>query len=277
MSVVLTAPSRDFVKPTGYKSIFLAGGITNCPDWQKEVIEKLNGYKVMIFNPRRDNFPIGEPDAAETQIKWEFEHLQKADIVLFWFAKGSDNPIALFEYGRHGFDANRLIFVGADPEYSRRKDVIIQTKLSKEEWHIRGDLGALIHAVTLHLELMPKFGPGKQSVEIHRFRQGNQGELQPEGEIVLDVQERSLDLSTFRMCCSDFLVRRTVLTAEFIGRTFLLAHEKNGRMVSTRGGDKLRISLAGSDSVWCRRCGAEVTPPQRHPGPVCESCCTTCH
>jgi len=51
--------------------IFLAGGITNCPDWQKIIIDKIkhtsNPYQktslknVTIFNPRRENFPIEDP------------------------------------------------------------------------------------------------------------------------------------------------------------------------------------------------------------------------
>jgi hypothetical protein len=275
--VVLTAPNRERTIPSGYKSLFLAGGITNCPDWQKEVIEKLKGYKVVIFNPRRDNFPIGDPAAAEEQIKWEFEHLQDANMVLFWFSRGSDNPIVLFEYGRHGFTATRASFVGVDPEYSRRNDVIIQTKLAKRYLFVHSSLDDLIQAVITRLTPLPKFGPGQQVVEVCRFRSGNQGQLDQEGELLLDVRERRMELSTFRMCCSDFLVYNNVLVAGFLNRTFLMAYEKEGKMASSMGGDKLRIHLASYDPQWCRKCGAEVTPPGPTPGPVCKSCCITCH
>lgn len=68
---------------------FLAGGITNCPDWQSEVIENLQKYdqkyqneldSLVIFNPRRPNFPIDDPNASLQQITWEFQELQRVDI-----------------------------------------------------------------------------------------------------------------------------------------------------------------------------------------------------
>ena len=56
-------------------SIFIAGGITNCPDWQSEIVELLNNADVVLLNPRRKNFPINEPRASKEQIQWEFENL----------------------------------------------------------------------------------------------------------------------------------------------------------------------------------------------------------
>jgi hypothetical protein len=272
---VLTAPNRAAV-PSGYKTLFLAGGITNCPDWQQEMIKLLHGYKVMIYNPRRENFPINEPTAAATQIQWEFDHLQSADMVLFWFARGSDNPIVLFEYGRHGINAERPVFVGADLEYSRRQDVIMQTKFAQRTYHVHGQLSGLADAVKSQLVLMPKYGPGKQLVEVHRFKTGNQGQISKEGELYLNVKERRLELSTFRICCSDFLTFNNVLVTEFLNKLFLVAYEQDGVMTPCKGDGMFQISLAGYDPQWCRKCGAEVSPPGCTPGPVCNACCTAC-
>lgn len=53
---------------------FLAGGITGCPDWQKDIINsfedsiKDNIKNLVLFNPRRENFPIHDPNAANEQI-----------------------------------------------------------------------------------------------------------------------------------------------------------------------------------------------------------------
>lgn len=60
---------HDGADVVGCPSVFLAGGITNCPQWQQEVIDRLQGYEIecTILNPRRANFPIGDPSAAREQ------------------------------------------------------------------------------------------------------------------------------------------------------------------------------------------------------------------
>jgi hypothetical protein len=45
------------------------------------------------------NFSMNDPTASKDQIQWEFEHLRKADTILFWFPKESICPIALYELG----------------------------------------------------------------------------------------------------------------------------------------------------------------------------------
>jgi len=124
------APERYY---TGDVGLFLAGGITNCPDWQQEIRELLKDLDIVIFNPRRKDFPIDDPDAAFDQIKWEFEFLNRADIILFWFSRGSLNPIVLFEYGKWLSNIKipltyKPLFIGIDPEYERRQDVELQTR-----------------------------------------------------------------------------------------------------------------------------------------------------
>jgi len=143
----------------GRHSLFLAGGITGCPDWQAELRQLLEPIEhLVVFNPRRRNFPISDPSAAEAQIAWEYKWLSKANDVLFWFSRGSDNPIVLFEYGkelgrkgRPGF-AYRQLFVGCDPEYSRRKDVEIQTRLAARDIVIASSLKELVAQINFHLE-----------------------------------------------------------------------------------------------------------------------------
>ena len=127
----IESPERYY---TGKLSIFLAGGITNCPDWQQEIREYFKDVDIVLFNPRRKDFPIGDPDAAYKQIKWECEFLNRVDMILFWFSRGSLNPIVLFEYGKwlmntRSSDKYKPIFVGIDPEYEKKQDVEIQTLL----------------------------------------------------------------------------------------------------------------------------------------------------
>jgi len=93
------------------KSLFLAGGITNCPDWQSVIVKLSQGTRVTLLNPRRKTFPIDDPNAASEQIRWEFEHLRKSDAILFWFPKESISPIALYELGAWTMTKNRFLLV----------------------------------------------------------------------------------------------------------------------------------------------------------------------
>jgi len=114
--------------------LFLAGGISNCPDWQSKVLEEIKDVDgLTVYNPRRKNFPINDPKAAEEQITWEYEKLKDADVIAFWFSRGSLNPIVLYELGRWGNSSGKHIVIGIDPEYERQQDVEIQTMLSRPE------------------------------------------------------------------------------------------------------------------------------------------------
>jgi len=124
-------PLKNLERPL----VFLAGGITNCEDWQKRVVEGLKKEgieKGTILNPRRAEFPIHDPSAAREQILWEQEALWLANIISIWFAGGpSVQPIVMFELGCHlgrfciGGGPDRLL-VGVDPGYRRKQDVYIQ-------------------------------------------------------------------------------------------------------------------------------------------------------
>lgn len=111
-------------------SIFLAGGITNCPDWQQDMRELLKNTNLALLNPRRANFPIHDPGAAKAQITWEHSHLRRANAILFWFPHETLCPIVLYELGAWSMGLKQ-IFVGVHPEYQRRQDVEIQTLLAK--------------------------------------------------------------------------------------------------------------------------------------------------
>lgn len=138
MSIIIESPNEVYsLKNNENVKLFLAGGITNCPDWQTVMIEKLKDIpNLTIYNPRRKDFPINDPNASEAQITWEYNHLKDADIVLFWFSRGSLNPIVLYELGMWGCSRNRPFIVGVDPQYERKQDVIIQTQLALPDLEI---------------------------------------------------------------------------------------------------------------------------------------------
>ena len=121
----------EYVFPSTYienKSVFLAGGITNCRDWQKELVEKLSDTDLTLMNPRRKDWPIDDPESSKKQINWEHHHLSKARVISFWFSNETVQPITLFELGKW-LSVGKPLFIGIDPGYSRKLDVEIQVGL----------------------------------------------------------------------------------------------------------------------------------------------------
>lgn len=134
--------------------LFLAGGITDCPMWQSDALEMLADVDFAVANPRRRNFPMADPNAAPAQVRWEFDHLERADVVLFWFAGGpSVQPIALHELGAHRL---RPIVVGCDPAYLRRQDVLIQMSLARPELPVFETLDATVDAAVKAMAEVPR-------------------------------------------------------------------------------------------------------------------------
>lgn len=109
-------------------SFFLAGGISNCPDWQKDVVNLLSDENLIILNPRRSNYDFKDSSLAEEQIKWEWYHLDLADHIPFWFPAASLCPIALYELGTHTPNY-KIPVIGIEPGYAREEDIRIQTQL----------------------------------------------------------------------------------------------------------------------------------------------------
>ncbi|KAF2332763.1 nucleoside 2-deoxyribosyltransferase domain-containing protein [Flavobacterium nitrogenifigens] len=87
------------------KTIFLAGSIEmdKAVDWQKKCEELLQDQFV-VFNPRRNEWDSSWSQTIENihfkeQVNWELDALEKADIVIMYFAENTMSPISLLEFG----------------------------------------------------------------------------------------------------------------------------------------------------------------------------------
>lgn len=123
--------------------VFMCGGITDCPDWQQDFVKLMESQpKGTLLNPRRANFPIGDPNAAREQITWEFNALwDSAQMYIFWFSSATIQPIVLFELGGRLAESKGIavgwnlrkkappILIGVEEGYAREQDVRIQTEL----------------------------------------------------------------------------------------------------------------------------------------------------
>jgi Nucleoside 2-deoxyribosyltransferase like len=128
------------------ETIFCAGGISNCPDWQSQMVEFLKHSNLIILNPRRANFPIHDKTASQQQITWEYKHLRLAKFILFWFPCESICPITLYELGAWSM-TDKPLFVGIHPNYPRRQDVEIQITLVRPDIQIAYSLEDLANQI----------------------------------------------------------------------------------------------------------------------------------
>lgn len=131
------------------QGLFLAGGISGCPDWQAEIIPLLDDVPAPLYNPRRSDYVEG-PEVGLEQIEWEFNALNQAGAVLFWFPSETLCPITLFELGRFSHQKDMLLFVGTHPDYQRRFDVVTQLKLARPDVVVYDAVESLAAAVVAH-------------------------------------------------------------------------------------------------------------------------------
>jgi hypothetical protein len=130
----------EYTKQDGERSIFLAGGIIETKyDWQQEMTERLSDTDLVVLNPRRNDFPKEDPYATTHQIKWEYDHLRKADMILFWFPSEAPCMTSLFELGTWSC-SDKLLFVGIESGYVKRGGMIKQLALVRPDMPVVNNL-----------------------------------------------------------------------------------------------------------------------------------------
>ena len=118
---------------------FLAGGLQKC-NWHSSVFNYLASLEtddLVIFNPKRDDFDIHNPEMEVEQITWEYHHLNdfrenpKFFFSMYFDQSESVQPICFYELGRMLalLNPSRCV-VSVHPGFSRKNDVIIQTALA---------------------------------------------------------------------------------------------------------------------------------------------------
>jgi hypothetical protein len=104
--MIVHQPPTPWSPMAGAPTIFLAGSIDMgaATNWQHDLITVLGDRKISVLNPRRDDWDsswkqsIDEPQ-FRTQVEWELDGLERADVIAMWFAKDSVAPITLLELG----------------------------------------------------------------------------------------------------------------------------------------------------------------------------------
>jgi len=100
--------------------VFMGGSIDmgGAPDWQAAMIRALSDMDVVILNPRRPDWnPAWKPEASEPefrrQVEWELAALEASDVIVMYFAPGTQSPISLLEMGLHA-RSGKLIVLAPD-------------------------------------------------------------------------------------------------------------------------------------------------------------------
>lgn len=148
MKNLIKAPQRKDDIPMGHTKIFLAGSIEMgaAEMWQDRVVDHLSHLDdVVIFNPRRDDWDsswIQDPTNGtkfHEQVTWELEHIEKSDIVFFYFAPGTKSPISLLELGL-ALNSKSMVIVVCPPEFYRYGNVVLTVKRYSQS-------GLIIHSL----------------------------------------------------------------------------------------------------------------------------------
>ena len=105
--------------------IFLGGSIDmgKSENWQARIEKQLSNYNVVVLNPRREDWnsewkPISTNKNFRKQVEWELSALEASDIIVMYFAPGSQSPISLLEFGLYA-KTDKLIVLC--PDGFRRK------------------------------------------------------------------------------------------------------------------------------------------------------------
>lgn len=114
--------------------LFLAGGISGCANWQRQMLADLDVCKhLLVLNPRRANW--GTDFSSDEQVEWEYSGLHAACAISFWFPAESICPIALFELGSQSQN-DKPLFVGCHPSYQRVWDIRKQLSLVRPDVNV---------------------------------------------------------------------------------------------------------------------------------------------
>ena len=143
--------------------IFLGGGITNCKEWQNDLVSRLqvSDENMRLYNPRRENFDITNPKESEIQIDWEHYYLNLCDILVFYFAEETLCPIVLFELGG-ALERNlqkiptlrQKILVYCEPGYKRKFDVNYQIGLVQKSMSLKYHHGEFVYSYETYEEFV---------------------------------------------------------------------------------------------------------------------------
>ncbi|MDO5067634.1 MAG: nucleoside 2-deoxyribosyltransferase domain-containing protein [Propionibacteriaceae bacterium] len=98
--ITVLSPETDSDHTVGPADVFLAGGITGCPNWQQKAISliKAAATGLVVDNPRRSQAIPDHGHQAMAQISWEHCNLTSAGLILVhagWITTTDEQDLTL--------------------------------------------------------------------------------------------------------------------------------------------------------------------------------------
>jgi hypothetical protein len=99
-----------------------------------------------LLDPTYSN---NDPWKRIDHIKWEHEHIEKADVLLVWLPANEGTKLhtlsftTLFELGRFAQMKNKNLVMGIHPDYYKRNEVVLQLSILRPEVEIVSSLDEL--------------------------------------------------------------------------------------------------------------------------------------
>tara|TARA_R110002020_G_scaffold90534_4_gene220448 strand:- start:2559 stop:3059 length:501 start_codon:yes stop_codon:yes gene_type:complete len=115
-SIIKAPNSTEFLRE---KAIFLAGSIEmgKAVDWQTDLTKDIlkDHDDVTLLNPRRSDWDSSWEQKIENkqfreQVEWELAAMDKADIIIMYFAPDTQSPISLLELGLHAQSDKLIVY-----------------------------------------------------------------------------------------------------------------------------------------------------------------------
>ena len=115
----------DPLAPPGVRTVFLAGSIEMgvAEHWQRKLALALADRAGVVLDPRRNDWDTSWKQSIDdpqfrTQVEWELDGLERADVIAMWFDPATRSPITLLELGLHA-RSGKLV-VGCPEGFWRR-------------------------------------------------------------------------------------------------------------------------------------------------------------
>lgn len=113
-------PPHNIAHRDDKRSVFLAGSIEmgKAEDCQTNLANFFDDNGWNVFNPRRDDWDSSWVQEFQNpqfyqQVTWELNALKQADVVIMYFAPGTQSPISLLEMGLYA-ESGKLFVVCPD-------------------------------------------------------------------------------------------------------------------------------------------------------------------
>ena len=113
LAVIHKPPHRPVVKTA---SVILYGGMPSDPewDWRADLSASLSDLPIVILDPTCEAWDsTWVQDISfqpfKEQVKWEMDHADIADVIVFFFGGKTDQPITLLELGLYAHTGKAVV------------------------------------------------------------------------------------------------------------------------------------------------------------------------